>query len=84
MYLKVEIKHVVTNQSEILERIQSIEKQLQEKSYQDSKNVELNYIADYHLPIDNEDDLNTLEEKTLDDQELKNNLVNKYIYIKFE
>lgn len=52
MYLKVEIKHVVTNQSEILERIQSIEKQLQEKSYQDSKNVELNYIADYHLPID--------------------------------
>jgi len=82
MYLKVELKHVVTNQSEILEKLQSIEKQLQEKSYQDHKNVqEINYIEEYNLPINNEDNLNTLEEKILDDQELKNNLVNENIYL---
>jgi len=38
-------------------------------------------MADYHLPIDNEDDLNTLDEKTLNDQEFKNNLVNKNKYL---
>jgi len=29
MYLKVELKHVVTNQSEMLEKLQTIEKELQ-------------------------------------------------------
>lgn len=83
MYLKVEIKHIVTNQSEMLEKLQTIEKELQqERSHQHTKNVEFNnYMADYHLPIDNEDDLNILDEKTLNDQEFKNNLVNKNIYL---
>ncbi|KAL5245850.1 hypothetical protein ACI65C_013258 [Semiaphis heraclei] len=78
MYLKVELKHVVTNQSEMLEKLQTIEKELQqERPHQlHTKNVEFNnFMADYHLPIDNEDDLNTLDEKTLNDQEFKNNLI---------
>uniref|UniRef100_A0A2S2NKI0 DUF4806 domain-containing protein n=1 Tax=Schizaphis graminum TaxID=13262 RepID=A0A2S2NKI0_SCHGA len=78
MYLKVELKHIVTNQSEMLEKLQTIEKELQqERPHQlHSKNVEFNnFMADYHLPIDNEDDLNTLDEKTLNDQEFKNNLI---------
>lgn len=84
MYLKVELKHVVTNQNEMLEKLQTIEKELQQERPQQlhTKNVEFNnFMADYHLPIDNEDDLNTLDEKTLNDQEFKNNLVNKNIYL---
>jgi len=69
MYLKVELKHVVTNQNEMLEKLQTIEKELQERPHQHSNNVEFNnYMEDYHLPVDNENDLNTLEKKTLDDQ----------------
>lgn len=33
MYLKVELKHVVTNQNEIIEKLQTIEKQMQDKPY---------------------------------------------------
>lgn len=53
---------------------------MQDKPYQDSKNMDLNYIVDYNFPLQNKDDLNTLEEKTLEDQEFKNNLVNKFIF----
>lgn len=80
MYLKVELKHVVTNQNEIIEKLQTIEKQIHDKPCQDSKNIDLNYMVDYNFPLQNEDDLNTLEEKTLEDQEFKNNLVNKFIF----
>ncbi|KAF0705015.1 DUF4806 domain-containing protein, partial [Aphis craccivora] len=52
-----------------------IQKQMQDKPYQDSKNMDLNYIVDYNFPLQNKDDLNTLEEKTLEDQEFKNNLI---------
>lgn len=83
MYFKVELKHIsnniTNNYGEVLERIQSIEKYLEDKPKFDEKaaNMDINsYISDCPLPITNELDLNTLEDKTLGDQVFKNILVN--------
>lgn len=75
MYFKVELQHIISNQNEITERLVSIENQIEGKYKNDMTNLETNYMSDCPLPINNEIDLNTLEDKTLGDLEFKNNLV---------
>jgi len=82
MYFKVELKHITNtltnNHYELLERVQSIEKFLNDKPttfYEQTNNVDINCMSDCAIPIDNVVDLNTLEDKTLSDQEFKKALV---------
>ncbi|KAL5245893.1 hypothetical protein ACI65C_013301 [Semiaphis heraclei] len=81
MYFKVELKHITNtltnNHYELLERVQSIEKFLEDKptKFYEQKNLDINCMSDCSMPINNIMDLNTLEDKTLGDQEFKKALV---------
>jgi len=81
MYFKVELKHITNtltnNHYELLEKVQSIEKFLNDKptTFYEQTNVDINCMSDCSIPIDNIMDLNTLEDKTLSDQEFKKALV---------
>lgn len=83
VYFKVELKHtsIISNQNELLERINSIEKILEENPIKHDKACldDYNYMSDCPLPIENEANLNMLEDKILDNAEFKNNLVNTSI-----
>lgn len=80
MYFKVELKHItntlLNNHYEFLERVQSIEKFLEDKPTKlyEQTNVDINCMSDCSIPIDNVVDY-TLEDKLLGDQEFKRALV---------
>lgn len=81
MYFKVELKHIMNtmtnNHYELLERVQSIEKFLEDKptKFYDQTNLDINCMSDCSMPINNIMKLNTLEDKTLGDQDFKKALV---------
>ncbi|XP_060855182.1 uncharacterized protein LOC132932846 [Metopolophium dirhodum] len=87
MYFKVELKHITNtltiNHYELLERVQSIEKFLEDKptKFYEQTNVDINCMSDCSIPIDNVVDLNTLEDKTLGDQEFKKALINELSHV---
>ncbi|CAI6377213.1 unnamed protein product [Macrosiphum euphorbiae] len=87
MYFKVELKHITNtltnNHYELLERVQSIEKFLEDKptKFYEQTNVDINCMSDCSIPIDNLVDLNTLEDKTLGDQEFKKALINELSHV---
>ncbi|XP_060868783.1 uncharacterized protein LOC132943727 [Metopolophium dirhodum] len=87
MYFKVMLKHITNtltnNHYELLERVQSIEKFLEDKptKFYEQTNVDINCMSDCSIPVDNVVDLNTLEDKTLGDQEFKKALINELSHV---
>ncbi|XP_050064960.1 uncharacterized protein LOC126553892, partial [Aphis gossypii] len=87
MYFKVELKHIMNtmtnNHYELLERVQSIEKFLEDKptKFYDQTNLDINCMSDCSMPINNIMELNTLEDKTLGDQDFKKALINELSHV---
>lgn len=76
VFLKVEVKNIINNQNQIMQRIENIEKTLNEKSnYSHAELIEMSAIDDCPFPVDVEADLLGFEDKILGDKTFKYKLV---------
>lgn len=78
-FLKIELRQIQSNQLNILERLESIQLQLDDQPRGEKKDLSINTLNECSLPIDNEIDLQTFEDKIAGDQEFRLCLV-KYVY----
>lgn len=78
-FLKIELRQIQSNQLNILERLESIQLQLDDQPRGEKKDLSINTLNECSLPIDNEIDLQTFEDKIAGDQEFRSCLV-KYVY----
>lgn len=74
-FLKIELKQIQSSQLVILERLDSIQLQLEDQPRVYDKNISINKLNDCPLPIDNITDLQTFEDKIAGDGEFKTCLV---------
>jgi len=74
-FLKIELKQIQSSQLVILERLDSIQLQLEDQPRMLDKNVSINKLNECSLPIDNITDLQTFEDKIAGDIEFRTCLV---------
>jgi len=75
-FLKVEMRQIQSNQSVMFEHFESILTHLQgNNTYTDKKSLSQNDFHDCPLPLDNNIDLNTIEDKISGDHQFKSRLV---------
>lgn len=81
-FLKYEIKQVLSNQAIIMQRLETTENMLEQNSAicdnKEQNNVDLTNCP---LPIDNDIDLTTLEDKISGDRKFKDQLVSLKIFV---
>eukprot|EP00102_Acyrthosiphon_pisum_P026802 XP_016664012.1 PREDICTED: uncharacterized protein LOC107885091 [Acyrthosiphon pisum] len=81
-FLKVEMRQIQSNQSVMFEHFESILTHLQgNNTYTDKKSLSQNDFHDCPLPLDNNIDLNTIEDKIAGDHQFKSRLINELSYI---
>lgn len=75
-FLKYELKHVLSNQTVMQDKLDQIEKYLEQNSFnKPAMEVDNVDFSDCPLPIDNIYDLQTFEDKISGDQSYKSRLV---------
>ncbi|XP_016659733.1 uncharacterized protein LOC107883699 isoform X2 [Acyrthosiphon pisum] len=79
-FLKIELKQIQRSQLVILERLDSIQLQLEDQPRVYNKNISINKLNECSLPIDNITDLQTFEGKIAGDSEFRTCLVKELTY----
>lgn len=75
VFLKKELKQIQSSQLVILERLDSIQLQLEDQPRVYDKNISIKKLNECSLPIDNTTDLQTFENKITGDSESRTCLV---------
>jgi hypothetical protein len=79
-FLKIELKQIQSNQLVILNHLESLQLQLEDQPWTSNKHFPVSQLNDCPLPIDNNTDLQTFEEKIAGDNEFRTCLVIFIIY----